>query len=411
MGHPAHSTSTARRTRPAPFASANFGTALAASALLASLALTGCGGSDSSGPSLSSAAADGSSSSGAPSSSVLIVTGSSVGDEIYPQFTLRVQIRGQGVVTYKGLPVSDGAVVNVPQYMNAALALTPEVGWAVDSAFANPSLVRGRNATPGDTFTYTNAFQGNDTLQIVFNTWSPVVVTTSAGGHLTLANGAAIGDTLRVRPSDQIEIREVADAGKLLGPLVVTGLATLSGEGPWSLSATGAGDLEATFQDTSFTDSRGGVTYPLGRLYGAVWMLRNLQYVVPGSAVTAHPSAVELGRLYTWADAQSACPTGFRLPTSAEWNAAGTHALDLLAPVGGGYWTPDQGGTDPDNFWLQGTGYWISGATLTSVGGTVLYWTGGHETISFSSPQGSSSVTNATVTDTHGLSVRCVLDY
>ena len=62
------------------------------------------------------------------------------------------------------------------------------------------------------------------------------------------------------------------------------------------------------------------------------WMRNNLAYTGSGvaymdSEVTSYP----LGRYYTWDEAQTACPSGWRLPNSAEWETLGTVAGDLMA--------------------------------------------------------------------------------
>lgn len=62
------------------------------------------------------------------------------------------------------------------------------------------------------------------------------------------------------------------------------------------------------------------------------WMRNNLAYTGSGvpymdSEVMSYP----LGRYYTWNEAQTACPSGWRLPTAAEWAALGENAGDLMA--------------------------------------------------------------------------------
>lgn len=62
------------------------------------------------------------------------------------------------------------------------------------------------------------------------------------------------------------------------------------------------------------------------------WMRNNLAYTGAGvpymdSEVMSYP----LGRYYTWNEAQTACPSGWRLPTMAEWAALGENAGDLMA--------------------------------------------------------------------------------
>ena len=64
---------------------------------------------------------------------------------------------------------------------------------------------------------------------------------------------------------------------------------------------------------------------------GKVWMAENLNRATANSKCYDNdPSNCETyGRLYTWADARSACPSGWHLPTDAEWTE--------LADAAGGF--------------------------------------------------------------------------
>ena len=64
---------------------------------------------------------------------------------------------------------------------------------------------------------------------------------------------------------------------------------------------------------------------------GLTWMRNNLANTSCGvpyadCEVMSYP----LGRFYTWEEAQTACPEGWRLPTDAEWASWGTVAGDLM---------------------------------------------------------------------------------
>lgn len=88
-------------------------------------------------------------------------------------------------------------------------------------------------------------------------------------------------------------------------------------------------------EDNSISDSRdasGENSYYYIAIGGLDWMRNNLAYTGAGvpycnSEVTSYP----LGRFYNWTEAQSACPSGWRLPTLAEWQSLGTDAGALMA--------------------------------------------------------------------------------
>lgn len=88
--------------------------------------------------------------------------------------------------------------------------------------------------------------------------------------------------------------------------------------------------------DASIVDIRGGSadenTYYYTHIGSLDWMRNNLAYTGSGvpysdAEVTSYP----LGRYYSWEEAQTACPDGWRLPTIAEWESLGTVAGDFMA--------------------------------------------------------------------------------
>lgn len=92
----------------------------------------------------------------------------------------------------------------------------------------------------------------------------------------------------------------------------------------------------------TFTDSRDGQTYQYVRIGGQRWMTQNLNYQVDGSWCYGDSLAncTKYGRLYQWTAAmgldtsynhklwqgtdsarhQGACPSGWHVPTNAEWS-------------------------------------------------------------------------------------------
>ena len=101
---------------------------------------------------------------------------------------------------------------------------------------------------------------------------------------------------------------------------------------------------------------------------GVRWATRNVD--TPGSFVR---NASDAGGLFTWYEAQNACPRGWRLPTREE--------LQSLQNAAGGEWTVRNGvngrtfGTAPNQLFLPAAGMYNADANvLIFAGVTGFYW-------------------------------------
>lgn len=78
-----------------------------------------------------------------------------------------------------------------------------------------------------------------------------------------------------------------------------------------------------------FRDPRDGKTYRYVKIGKQTWMAENLNYKMSGSVCgRSDPNCKRFGRAYTWPAAKKACPSGWHLPSSKEWDT-------LLSAVGG----------------------------------------------------------------------------
>lgn len=87
--------------------------------------------------------------------------------------------------------------------------------------------------------------------------------------------------------------------------------------------------------ETSLTGLAGqrapGTHYRTISLNGLFWLAENLYEENTGASYQDSPVVDSvLGRYYTWTQAQTACPEGWRLPTAAEWDALGEDAGRLM---------------------------------------------------------------------------------
>lgn len=79
-----------------------------------------------------------------------------------------------------------------------------------------------------------------------------------------------------------------------------------------------------------FKDSRDGKTYKTVKIGKQIWMAENMNYQTNNSYCYENDPAncEKYGRLYTWKAALNACPSGWHLPTDADFEI-------LVANVGG----------------------------------------------------------------------------
>lgn len=71
----------------------------------------------------------------------------------------------------------------------------------------------------------------------------------------------------------------------------------------------------------SFTDSRDGEVYQTTVIGLQCWMTENMRFEMTGDLVNPLNPSVNYGRLYTYNQALSVCPTGWHLPLDEEWMA------------------------------------------------------------------------------------------
>jgi len=137
----------------------------------------------------------------------------------------------------------------------------------------------------------------------------------------------------------------------------------------------------------SFTDSRDGQSYGVVKIGEQTWMAENLNFETAGSFCPEGDSrnCKRLGRLYSWAEAKSVCPDGWRLPTKADFealvaatseNAAQSSSLSragaaLKASDG---WFKKGNGSDVLGFRALPAGFRGAGGKFDGIGGYAYFW-------------------------------------
>ena len=133
-------------------------------------------------------------------------------------------------------------------------------------------------------------------------------------------------------------------------------------------------------QEGSFTDTRDKKTYKTVKIGEQTWMAENLNYNAKGSKCYDNKpeNCAKYGKLYNWATAKEACPSGWHLPSKAEWEkltdfiGGGEIAGKKLKSNSG--WNENGNGTDEFGFSALPGGGGLSDGSISRVGYYGLWW-------------------------------------
>jgi uncharacterized protein (TIGR02145 family) len=131
----------------------------------------------------------------------------------------------------------------------------------------------------------------------------------------------------------------------------------------------------------SFTDSRDKQVYALIKIGTQTWMAQNLNFVTSSSRSykLSSDSASKYGQLYDWNDATTACPTGWHLPSDAEWtkleSTVGGSATAGTALKSTSGWSGGGNGKNTSGFNALPGGYYNTYDGSTGSGQYAVWWT------------------------------------
>ena len=152
------------------------------------------------------------------------------------------------------------------------------------------------------------------------------------------------------------------------------------------------------------------------------WMAQNLNYTTSGNSwcySNLATNCTTYGRLYDYATALTACPTGWHLPDTTAWNTLEAYVVGGIATAGtklkannSTLWNTNTG-TDAYGFSALPGGFY-NGTTFGDVGSNGYWWTatpyGATGVYSRYMHDGYAYVNHYTDFQTYGLSARCLKD-
>lgn len=137
----------------------------------------------------------------------------------------------------------------------------------------------------------------------------------------------------------------------------------------------------------SFTDSRDGQSYDVVKIGGLTWMAENLNFETAGSFCPEGDArnCKRLGRLYSWAEAKSVCPDGWRLPTKEDFESLVTAQSSSQSRAGAALkssdgWFKKGNGSDALGFRALPAGYRGADGKFDGIGGYAYFWSATEDT-------------------------------
>jgi len=145
--------------------------------------------------------------------------------------------------------------------------------------------------------------------------------------------------------------------------------------------AAAVGLLVVGCGDTGANSGGGSGSYESVSIGGKRWMKKNLDIAAGNSWCYENnaDNCAEYGRLYDWNTAKTACPSGWRLPDTAEWNrlveeAGGWETAGKKLKSSDG-WHDYGNGTDDYGFAALPGGYRNTGGKFYKAGNNGVWWT------------------------------------
>ena len=144
------------------------------------------------------------------------------------------------------------------------------------------------------------------------------------------------------------------------------------------------GQVDRINGSVTFTDARDGKIYKTVKIGTQTWMAENLAFK-PNTGCRAYDdnetNVAKYGYLYNWETAKRACPSGWHLPSGAEWTMLITYlggdtvAGGKLKESGTTHWiSPNTGATNLAGFRALPGGEYAQNGTYVNIGVYGKWW-------------------------------------
>jgi len=281
-----------------------------------------------------------------------------------------------------GYRYNSGGFDNLTYYTNFWLSteLSSTTAWARSLVYNNEDVYRYNNLKPNGFSARCIQDQGSGTVPTVSTSSITDITETSAtgGGNVTAQGSSSVTargvcwSTSQNPTTSDAKTTDGIGTGSFTSnitglnantPYYVRAYATNSAGTSYgsqvSFTTTGGSAGEPCPGIPTITDSRDGQVYPTVQIGSQCWLQKNMNYSTGNSWCYDNNTSNcnTYGRLYDWQTALGACPSGWHLPSDAEWTAltdflgGESIAGGKMKEAGTAHWaSPNTGATNSSGF-------------------------------------------------------------
>ena len=247
-----------------------------------------------------------------------------------------------GIASYKEIKIAEYkfqpfVIGYVPTPIPLPVVVTPKIGiyMGINPTFVNPLAVRVTQEASLDTkIIYSGGWTGSANFSNNFNFSNPIFtgewdLNVSTGPKLELLLYGVLGPTVSVNAGlrlaakgEDYSLYGKLDAGLGISMNIFSKKISSNFEKVIEYEKLLARNERPGAPVNSFTDTRDGRVYKTTQISNQIWMAENLNYNHANSRFynNVASNGTIYGRLYGKVGAEESCPSGWKLPSSSEWD-------------------------------------------------------------------------------------------